>query len=138
MMMMTTHTGQRTKDDRDDGRLVTSLKQHGVLHNKSQTPQYMMNKDVVIATIQESLLSAEREHRIKALSHMNKAATFTSLHTILIVQDVQGKQNTIKVDRNILLIIAYMVWHEKKKEEEPNVKQVIHQSVNELVPLPAD
>ena len=102
----------------------------------------MMNKDVVIATIKESLLSAESEHSIKALIHMNKAATFTSLHTILIVQDVQGKQNTFKVDRNILLIIrlmtAYRVWHGKKKEEEPNVRNVIDQSVNELVPLPAD
>ena len=64
MMMMTTHneatTGQRTKRDRDRGRLVTSPKQQGVFHNKSQTPQNIMNKDVVIATIQESLLSAER------------------------------------------------------------------------------
>ena len=65
----------------------------------------MMNKNVVIATIQESLLSAESEHSIKALIHMNKAATFASLYTILIVQDVQGQQNTIKVDRTILLIL---------------------------------
>ena len=83
----------------------------------------MMNKDVVIATIQESLLSAERldkeqfdefvkkrmceppesEHSIKALIHMNKAATFASLYAI--VQDVQGKQNTIKVDKNIWIIL---------------------------------
>ena len=48
----------------------------------------MMNKDVVIATIQESLLSAESEHSIKALIHINMAAT--SLYKILIVQDVQG------------------------------------------------
>ena len=34
---------------------------------------------------------------------MNKAATFASLYTI--VQDAQGKQNTIKVDRNILLTL---------------------------------
>ena len=109
MMMMTTHTmrppqvrGQRVTDE---GRLVTSLKQHGVFHNKSQTPQIMMNKDVVIATIQKSLLSAESEHSIKTLIHMNKAATFASLYTILIVQDVQGQQHTIKVDRNILLIL---------------------------------
>ena len=54
----------------------------------------MMNKDVVIATIQGSLLSAESEHSIKALSYMNKGATFASLYTI--VQDVQRKQNTIK------------------------------------------
>ena len=45
----------------------------------------------------------ESEHCIKALIHMNKAAIFASLYTI--VQDVQGKQNTIKVDRNILLIL---------------------------------
>ena len=42
---------------------------------------------------------------IKALIRMNKAATLASLYTILIVQDVQGQQNTIKVDRNILLIL---------------------------------
>ena len=79
-------TGQRTKRDIGEGRLVTSLKQHGVFHNKSQTPQNIMNKDVVIATIQESQLGAERlarnswmsmceppesEHSIKALIHMN-------------------------------------------------------------------
>ena len=65
----------------------------------------MMNKDVVIATIQESLLSAESEHSIKAHIHMNKAATLASLYTILIVQDVQDQQNTIKVDITILLIL---------------------------------
>ena len=54
--------GQRVTDE---GRLVTSLKQRGVFHNKSQTPQIMMNKDVVIATIQKSPLSAESEHSIK-------------------------------------------------------------------------
>ena len=41
----------------------------------------MMNKNVVIATIQESLLSAESEHSIKAHIHMNKAATVASLYT---------------------------------------------------------
>ena len=65
----------------------------------------MMNKDVVIATTQESLLSTESENSIRALNRMNKAATLASLYTILIVQDVQGQQNTIKVDRNILLIL---------------------------------
>ena len=65
----------------------------------------MMNKDVVIATTQESLLSTESENSIKALIRMNEAATLASLYTILIVQDVQGQQNTIKVDRNILLIL---------------------------------
>ena len=77
-----------------------------MFHNESQTPQNMMNKDVVFATIQGSLLSvlgefvkkrmcepAGSKHSIKALIHMNKAATFASLYTI--VQDVQGKQNTI-------------------------------------------
>ena len=127
-------TGRRTKDDRDEDRLVTSLKQHGVFHNKSQTLQNMMNKDVVTATIQESLLSAERlgkeqfdefvkkriceppeseQHiSIKAPIHKNKAATFASLYTI--VEDVKGKQNTIKVDRNILqrLITAYRAGRE--------------------------
>ena len=76
-----------------------------MFHNKSQTPQNMMNKDVVIATTQESLLSTESENSIKALIRMSKAATLASLYTILIVQDVQGQQNTIKVDRNILLIL---------------------------------
>ena len=73
----------------------------------------MINKDVVIVTIQESLLSAESGHSIKALIH--RAATFALLYTILIVQDVQGKQNTIKVDGTLLLILhkaAYRVWHE--------------------------
>ena len=50
----------------------------------------MMNKDVVIATTQESLLSTESENSIKALIRINKAATLASLYTILIVQDVQG------------------------------------------------
>ena len=65
----------------------------------------MMNKDVVIATTRESLLSTESENSIKALIRMNKAVTLASLYTILIVQDVQGQQNTIKVDRIILLIL---------------------------------
>ena len=65
----------------------------------------MMNKDGVIATTQESLLSTESENSIKALIRMNKAATLASLCTILIVQDVQGQQNTIKGDTNILLIL---------------------------------
>ena len=65
----------------------------------------MMNKDVVIATIQESLLSAESKHSIKAHIHFNKAATAASLYTILIVQAAQCQQNTIKVDRNLLLIL---------------------------------
>ena len=69
-----------------------------------------MNKDVVLATIQESLLSTESKHRIKALIHMNKAAKFAWLYTILIVQDVQGQQNTIKVDRTILLILHLGLW----------------------------
>ena len=76
-----------------------------MFHNKSQTPQIMMNKDVVIGTIQKSPLSAKSEHSIKTLNYMNKAAIFASLYTILIVQDVQGQQNTIKVNRNILLIL---------------------------------
>ena len=43
---------------------------------------------------------------------MNKVATFASLYTI--VDDVQDKQNTIKVDRNILqrLMTAYRAERE--------------------------
>ena len=61
-------TGQNTKGDRDEGRLVTSLKQH-----KSQTPQNMTKKDVVSATIQETLLSAERLARNSQMSLLRSA-----------------------------------------------------------------
>ena len=76
----------------------------------------MMNKDVVIATTQESLLSTESENSIKTLIRMNKAATLASLYTILIVQDVQGQQNTIRWTETyclfyIRLMTAYMVSH---------------------------
>ena len=51
MMTIYTHnvanTGRITKDNRDEDRLVTSLKQNGVFHNKSQTLQNIMNKDAM-------------------------------------------------------------------------------------------
>ena len=114
--------------------MATSLKQHGVFHNKVSTLQNMINKDLVTVSIQESLLGAEClgkkqlnefvEKRIclapdndqhvdlKAPIHKNKALTFASLYTV--VQDVKGKQNTIKMDRNILqrLITVYRAGRE--------------------------
>ena len=49
---------------------------------------------------------------LKAPIHKNKALTFASLYTV--VQDVKGKQSTIKMDRNILqrLITAYRAGRE--------------------------
>jgi hypothetical protein len=120
------------KDDGDEARMATSLKQHGVFHNKV---------DTLTEHIQESLLGAEClgkkqlnefvEKRIclapdndqhvdlKAPIHKNKALTFASLYTV--VQDVKGKQSTIKMDRNILqrlitferlmeLVLAGLQW----------------------------
>ena len=40
--------GHRTKDDRDEGRLATSLRQYGVFQNKIDTLQNMINKDLPV------------------------------------------------------------------------------------------
>ena len=122
------------KDDADEARMATSLKQHGVFHNKVGTLQNMINKGLVTVSIEESLPGAEClgkkqlnefvEKRIclapdndqhvdlKAPIRKNKAVTFASLYTV--VQNVKGKQSTIKVDRNILqrLITVYRAGRE--------------------------
>ena len=58
-----THTectkGRRMKDDGDEARMATSLKQHGVFQNKVDTLYNMINKDLVTVSIQESLLGAQ-------------------------------------------------------------------------------
>ena len=126
--------GRRTRDDRDEARLETSMQQHGVFHNKIETLQNMINKDLATVSIQESLLGAEclgikqlnefvekrmcvapdnDQHVVlKAPIRKNKALTFATLYVV--VQDVKGKQSTIKIDRNILqrLITAYRAGRE--------------------------
>ena len=47
------------KDDGDEARMATYLKQHGVFHNKVDTLQNMVNNDLVTVSIEESLLGAE-------------------------------------------------------------------------------
>ena len=129
--------GRRIKDDGDEARMATYLKQHGVFHNKVDTLQNMINNDLVTVSIEESLLGAEClgkkklnefvEKRIclapdndqhvdlkapKAPIRKNKAVTFASLYTV--VQDIKVKQSTIKMNRNILqrLIMAYRAVRE--------------------------
>ena len=47
------------KDNGDEAIMETSLKQHGVFHNKVDTLQNIINKDLVTVSIEESLLGAE-------------------------------------------------------------------------------
>ena len=95
--------GRRMKDDGDEARMVTSLKQHGVFHNKVDTGKKLLNEFVE----KRICLAPDNElvHH-KAPIRKNKAVTFASLYTV--VQDIKGKQITIKMDRNILqrLIMA--------------------------------
>ena len=110
------------KDDIDEGNIVVSLKLHGMFQDGGDTLKNLTNKDVVKPEIQESQLSAERlgqaqmkvfvdkclyepsysDHHLnlKAVIQKNKAKTFSSLYEV--VQPSNGKQNIIKVDRNIL------------------------------------
>ena len=114
--------------------MAPSLNQHGVLYNKVDRLQNMVNKDLITVSIEDSLLGAEYlgkklinafvEKRIclapdndqhvdfKTPIRENKAVTFASLYTV--VQGVKGKQFTIKMDRNILqrLITAYRAGRE--------------------------
>ena len=47
-MMTSTPTRSVPKeDDGDEGRMATSLKQHGVFHNKVNTLQNMINNDLL-------------------------------------------------------------------------------------------
>ena len=116
-------------DDSDEQKLVQSMKNHGVLHDSDATLKNIINKDMVTPEIQESLLAAESlglspmrtfvDKRLcqppdsdmhldlKAPIQKIKAKTFASLYEVVKVS--KGKQNTIKVERNILqrLITAY-------------------------------
>ena len=100
-----------------------------MLHDSDATLKNIINKDVATPEIQESLLAAESlglsqmrtfvDKRLcqppdsdmhldlKAPIQKNKAKTFASLYEVVKVS--KGKENTIKVDRNILqrLITAY-------------------------------
>ena len=133
-----THTectkARRIKDDGDEARMATYLKQNGVFHNKVDTLQNMINNDLVTVSIEESLLGAECLGKKKLIEFVeksislaadndlhvdlkvpirkNKAVTFASLYTV--VQDVKGKRSTIKMNRNSLqrLITAYMAGRE--------------------------
>ena len=51
--------GRRIKDDGDEARMATYLKQDGVFHNKVDTLQNIINNDLVTVSIEESLLGAE-------------------------------------------------------------------------------
>ena len=110
------------KDDIDDGNIVVSVKLHSVFQNVGDTLKNIINKDVVTPEIQEYLLSAEHlgqahmkvfvdkrlceppysDHHLnlKAPIQKNEAKTFTSVYEV--VQPSKGKQNIIKVDRNII------------------------------------
>ena len=95
----------------------------------------MINKDLVTVSIEESLLGGaeclgkkqlnefvekriclapdnDQHDDLKAPIRKSKAVIFASLYSV--VQDVKGKQSTIKMDRNILqrLITAYRAGHE--------------------------
>ena len=103
--------------------MVILLKQNGVFHNRLETLQNIINMATV--HIQESLLGAEKQldefvdkrvcmapnndQHVDLIApiHQNKALTFASLYTV--VENVKGKQSSIKMDRNILqrLITAY-------------------------------
>ena len=122
------------RDDSDEGRIVVSLQQHGVFQDGPDTLRNIMNNDLVTPEIQDSLLSAEllgheqmqvfvarrlcepsdsdQHLNLKSPIHKNRAKTFSSLYEV--VQPCRGKQDTIKVDRNILqrLITAYRAGRE--------------------------
>ena len=119
MIMMTTHneatTGQMTKDDRDEGRLATTL----ISMECSITNYKLTEHDEQgcrHCSIQESMLGAERldneqlgefvkkrmceppesEQHIstKAPIHMNKASLFSLFYTI--VEDVKASETQLK------------------------------------------
>ena len=137
------------KDDSDEGRLVVSMKQHGVFQDGGGTLQNIITKDVVTPVIQESLLSAEKlgqaqmtvfvnkrlceppesnQHLdLKSPIQKNNAKTFASLYEV--VKPSKSKQNTIKVDRNILqrLLTAY------KAGREVNLENILQ---HELMTIP--
>ena len=115
----------------DEQKLVHSMKKHGVLHDNDATlkDNIIINKDMVTPEIQESLLAAESlglsqmrtfvdkplcqppdsdmHLDLKAPIQKVKAKTFASLYEVVKVS--KGKQNTIKINRNILqrLVTAY-------------------------------
>lgn len=137
------------RDDIDESRLCVSLKEHGVFQDGVDTLRNIINKDVVTPEIQESLLGAEHlgqtqlkrfvdkrlceppdsdQHlNLKSPIRKNKAKTFASLYEV--VQLSKNKQNTIKVDRQILqrLITAYRAG---RKVDLDNILQ------HELMPIP--
>ena len=137
------------KDDIDEVNIVVSLKLHGVFRYVSDTLKNLINKDVVTPEIQESLRSAkdigqaqmkvfvdkrlceppDSGHRLhmKAPIQKNKAKAFASLYEV--VQLSKGKQNIIKVDRNILqrLVTAY------REGPEVNLENILQ---HELMTVP--
>ena len=114
------------RDDVDESRLCVSLKEHRVFQDGNDTLRNIINKDVVTPEIQESLLGAEHLGQtqlkrfvdkrlceppdsdqclnLKSPIQKNKAKTFASLYEV--VQLSKNKQNTIKVDRQILQRLA--------------------------------
>ena len=136
-------------DDSDEQKLVQAMTKHGVLHDSDATLKNIINKDIVTPEIQESLLAAESlglsqmrtfvDKRLcqppdsdmhldmKAPIQKNKAKTFASLYEVVKVS--KGKQNTIKVDRNILqwLITAY------RAERDVNLENILQ---HELIKIP--
>ena len=80
--------GRRTNDDRDENRLVATLKQQGVFHNPVQLLQNMMNKDMVTTNIQESLLNGERLGKEQLMSLLNNVC---ANHLIVIRMSVSKR-----------------------------------------------
>ncbi|KAK1879977.1 Aerobic magnesium-protoporphyrin IX monomethyl ester [oxidative] cyclase [Dissostichus eleginoides] len=117
--------------------------------NGGDTLKNIINKDVVTPEIQESLLGAEHlgqaqmkvfvdkrvceppdsdQHLgLKSPIRKNKAKTFASLYEV--VQLSKNKQNTIKVDRQILQRLV-TVYRAGRKVDLENVLQ------HELMPIP--
>ncbi|KAK1895693.1 glycoprotein [Dissostichus eleginoides] len=147
-----THTectkSRMERDDGDESKICVSLKEHCVFQDGGDTLKNIINKDVVTPEIQESLLGEHLEQAqmkvfvdkrlceppdsdqhlgLKSPIRKNKAKTFASLYEV--VQLSKNKQNTIKVDRQILqrLVTVYRAGH---KADLENVLQ------HELMPIP--
>ena len=135
-------------DDSDEQKLAQSMKKHGVLHDSDATLKNIINTDMVTPAIHESLLAAESfglsqmrtfvDKRLcqspdsdmhldlKAPIQKNKAKTFASLYEV--VQVSKGKQNTIKVDRNILQHITA-----NRRGRDVNLENILQ---HELITIP--
>ena len=126
------------KDDYDEDRIAVSLKQQGVFQDGVDTLKNVINSDVATPEIQESLLGADHHGQVqmkafvdqrlnappnseqhlslKAPIRKNNAKTFATLYEV--VQPSKGRQDPVKVDRNILQMLktAYRAGREVNLE----------------------